>query len=612
MVLLHALLALWLALHNLGPTDFWDEKFNVENVLSILGTGELRPANAFYGPVSYWPQTALLAAMDRLAAASGVELLAVRQADGALSAPARMAARLVSLLWGSLAIVWTARLARRLFSPAVGLTAAAVLAGSPWAIRGLVDFKPDSLLLFATLLALGWLLDAVERPGTGRFALAGAGVGLAAAAKLNGVFLAPVFLLGVVLARPAAGWLRRVRWLLLGGLAAAGVYLALSPWVGDTLSHLERNVRHYRGGGAAMGRGELVWALLGDLAAPEFHGPLLGGVAYLGILLGLLAVARRRIGRERLGLALPFFAFPVVYLLLYVASTTYYKQNNFLQLLPFTAVAVAATARAIGARAGRRAAAGAMAAVAAVALAQGVHWTYAAVVPTTGERVARILRDRLEPLAPRLGIFAGDEEAAPWAWRYRSSDGTMEFVSWRPVEVPGAVPDAELDLADCELLPLAAGSVELPAARRRRELVTWAGGEALLVAPRWLEARGSARYWLLLHPWRQRGEAALLALAPGGGAGELAATLPADWPAGEIVSLDVAAADVAGLELDLAGRRLRLWPSAHRRGVDIEATTERLTLTAPGLGLRLRWPGAGGAPPASEIELRARRWEPAR
>ena len=76
MVLWSLTLSLWFASWRLNGGRFWDERFSVWNIRSVLETDSLRPDNGFYQSLSYLPQALLLAAGERLHEATGNDLFA--------------------------------------------------------------------------------------------------------------------------------------------------------------------------------------------------------------------------------------------------------------------------------------------------------------------------------------------------------------------------------------------------------------------------------------------------------------------------------------------------------------------------------------------------------
>lgn len=321
-------LRLWLASSELNASRFWDEQINLSNVAGVL-EGSLRPANAFYQGLSYLPQAGLLAVVEALHRATGWEGLAVRSAQG-FTPLAYFLCRLLQTLYGTLSIFVTYLLGRRLFSEPAAILGALLLSLTERHLHASAIFKPDILLLLWTVVAFLWILDAVENPGIRSYLWAGLGVGLCVATKLNGALVAiPLVLATAALFRRER---RVVLWLLLSGLVAAAVFVLFNPSVGVQINAFERNLGHYerRSTGTHL---DVLWQTLAVPFTKPFHGPLIGACTVLG---GVLTAARFRSLRR-----LVFLSYPVIYMILYAVVTTRFKENHFLQILPFTSLLAA-------------------------------------------------------------------------------------------------------------------------------------------------------------------------------------------------------------------------------------------------------------------------------
>ncbi|MFI2650073.1 ArnT family glycosyltransferase [Micromonospora fulviviridis] len=119
---------------------------------------------------------------------------------------------------------------RRWYGPVAGLLAGAVLAVTPVATLMFRFNNPDALLVFLLVAAAYATVRAVETASTRWIMLAGALVGLGFLTKMLQAFLViPVFAAVYLLAAPTGFW-RRIRQLLLSGLAvvvAAGWWVAI-------------------------------------------------------------------------------------------------------------------------------------------------------------------------------------------------------------------------------------------------------------------------------------------------------------------------------------------------------------------------------------------------
>ncbi|HSG40805.1 MAG TPA: glycosyltransferase family 39 protein, partial [Thermoanaerobaculia bacterium] len=177
-------LRLWMAL---TLPRYFDDHYVFNNITAFLN-GSLRPRHAYYGSLSYLPQALALAACDALHSLTGIDALAVRgtYVEG-FSLGAFRVMRMFVILYSLISILMIYHVGRRLFSPAAGLAAAAVLAAYPQHVRSAVQLKPDMMALMFTVITLYWTAGAVRSPRLSRFLLAGVGVGLAASAKYIGV-----------------------------------------------------------------------------------------------------------------------------------------------------------------------------------------------------------------------------------------------------------------------------------------------------------------------------------------------------------------------------------------------------------------------------------------
>lgn len=598
-----AVLRVWLALPEPHAGRWWDERFNVANLGYLLETGDLRPRNYWYGALSYLPQAAVLAVVHAGAAAAGVPSLAVHH-GGELTPAGYRLCRLLQVAYG-VASLWVLFLiGRELFAPEVGLLAAFLLATSERHVHASAIFKPDILLLLTSLLAFLWSVRAARSPGRrSTFALAGVGVGLAAASKLNGVTIAlPLVLAGAVLARH--NWRR---WLDLGlaGAAAAAVYLAFNPFVGKTLRYLERNRVHYEYTGTGTGW-EVLRDTLGYVFDPAFHGPV---VALLAVL-GAAWLARRLLAeRSAWGAGLPLLmllAYPLTYYLVYSLATTRAKANHFLQILPFTSLLAAAAAvagwRWLAPRLSVTARRGALLAVAAplalwLAGEPLVH-VYRQVTRETRSLAIDALRRTLPE--PRAG------RAVHTALQLMPEEGlgSAEF----PPEELIATPEASLDLADAEVFP--AAELDGPRAEFYRRRLA-AAAASVRVERRWFRAWGPDLV-VLLHPWRFDREmaAGTLSLRRAEG-GALTSTMPAELARGELVSvqvkLPVAAHKARATQLTVGARRLPLG-LVSKTGRSSVYLSPRFRVEAAGSVIALALPAH--APQRGAVEITVRRWQP--
>ncbi len=612
LVVVAFLLRLWYASPYLDGSRWFDELYSFRNVGAVLVEGGTKPANAFYPSLSYWPQTAALAASAWLAKVTGIAALAVRgdTADGWTPA-AYAISRGLSALFGALSIGVLFLLGRRLFDARVGLLAAAFLAALEPHLFASAIFKPDVLVVLLVLLTFGWGLDAVEKDTWGRWILAGVGVGLAVCAKYTGVGAAfPL----IAAALWGDGWRRGRAWarLMVAGVASVLTFVVLNPYLFVVLRYIPRLFGIAEGKAAALASSPAVVARR-ELEFLWFqHRP----AVFLLVAVGLLALAARALGRERfLALAVPdrltsrtagmVLAYVLGYSVLYAAAGGVFRGQNYIPVAAFTSLGAAWVAlRLWEALAARwrpltsplaRAAGWALVLAALTAIPLRATWIEA--VPTTTMRVERVLAQGLPELEWRLLHFERGED--PMRPKQRSNPMTA-----LPVARLAAVPPQELERGDAAVFFLA--NRQGPDAERYRQLESAPGVGRVEVRPGLLRARGPAME-VLLHPWQALGEPWPVATEPTGDEGRrFRAPLPAAPAGAELASL--------GLWLPIErGRRRPDWIwvgelklplfETHNRGRRSRFLTPRFELL-PGEVLELAFEQGTDLPGPPEVELR--------
>lgn len=599
------LLRLGAAVPDLTGSRFWDERYGLENIHSLLAEGEVRPANGYHPSLSYLPQAALMGASEGLFRATGREELRVLRPRGGFTRTGFFLARFLQVVFGTLSLVLLVGIGRRVSSPAVGLLAALVLAAAPWHLRQSAIYKPDILLVLTTLLAFAAALALAERPTRRRFALAGAAVGLALASKYNG---GPAAFPVIVAALAGGGWRERRRWagLLLAGAVSLGVFLALNPFLvldpGLYVEDFSETLRHYEREAAGASRLGVLAHGLRSLVSPSFLGPVFGILGFLGL---ALPGRREGSGAERAARLGPAMAASYVagYAVLYALSTNNPSEHNWLTVAPFLALGAARVLVAAGAllagrlgAARRPAAAAAGLAVVAALVVPITLFTWRFAVPTTAELARRALLERLRPLAGRV-VWA--EEAGQPPTALRRGRGQRAWV--RTAERLDAVSLATLDRVDAEVFE--AAREEGPFYRQR---LGAAGGEVLRIVPGFPRARGPGLV-VVVHPWARVGKPVRLPVEAGADPLGLTASPPPEVAAGETVSLEVLLGrDAPGIpvrRIEVDGRPLA-WGIAGWRG-GRRLTTERFAHPGPGARFVVhRTAAAGERPP----ELRLVRW----
>ncbi len=492
-------LRLWFASKGLDEGRFPDEIFILDNVASFLTQGSLRPVHLHYPALGNLLHSLLLGAADALARWSGRGSQTIVR-DWSFTPAAYLLARGLQVCVGVLTIYWTYRLGRRLLSPRVGLLAALALAAVPMHVRLSAVVKPDILLLLGLLIAAEATAVALAKGRLRYFLGAGAAVGLATAAKYNGVAaalpIAALALPGVrrdpkVLARLAAA-----------GAASLLVFVLIDPFFFPMLEKFQRNfgstLRHYKTMAAEDGDAETSHlAILGTapsvLTSRDFHGIVTGGLGAAGLALTLVWAWRRR---ERSLVLLT--AFPLAYLALYAAMTTYPKNNNYLPVSPFLALGAAALA----VEAGRRARGKTAAAVAvltflwcATLVWRPMAYSYVEMVPSTLIKAEQALREKLTPMASLRVLYqlgATDDEL-------RLRDGRGRHALVRQLDRGDQAGGEALSLADAEVFTSVALTGPAPASRPAT------AAQILKIEPKPFHARGDTLI-LRLHPWALAGE----------------------------------------------------------------------------------------------------------
>lgn len=526
----------WHASAELHGGRHYDERYSFRNVSEFLVRGKLWPQNAYYPSLSFLPQTAVLAASEGLHRLTGVELLSIldeRRPDG-YSATAYLLARLVAAIFGTLSIWLVFVLGRRLFSPAAGLLGATLLSAVWGHVLASALFKPDILVVLLMLATFVWSLDAVERPALGRFLLAGVGVGLATAAKYNGVGAA----IPLTAAALYTGWRDRKQWLwlALAGVASAVTFIVLNPWLSLIFRYTVRVQDIYQS------KAELQGGTHASMVAEELHylvshhGAAIVGFAVLGCL-GLVMRAVRRGSAEKVRLeALLVLAAVLGYSAFYAGTTTLFRGQNYLPVTAFTALLAAwamlglwrfLTDR-LPPLAFRPLAVAAWALVVALAFRFPVSAAYHHVVPSTAELAANLLVRQLRPVELRRVYY---ELEGPRLRPFRKG----HYMAAVALERLHELAPAELDRADAEVFP--AARLHGPEADFYLRRLAEPAGALRSFEPGFLSAWGPELV-VALHGWQPQGAPEPLVPEPDG-AGRFRAVLPRALPSGEVFSLSL-------------------------------------------------------------------------
>ena len=590
---------LWTALET---PSYFDDHYVFNNIDTFLN-GSLRPRQSYYGSLSYLPQALVLAVMQFLHSRTGIAALAVRGGyyEG-FTTGAFLIMRMFVVAYALVSLVMTYLVGRRLFSPAVGLAAAAVLAAYPQHVRSAIQLKPDMMALMFTMITLYWTVEAAKSPRLASYLRSGVGVGLTTAAKY----------IGVGAAIPLTVWSlwaglrdRRVwGWLVLAGVASVVAFIATNPYF-TTVLHFGnrliwfygRRARSEQSSHLVVARGEL------DFLIAQ-HGWFLGTCFLAGL---ILLIAGLRSGREsREAVVLPL-SLALGYPLAYGVGMSLFRTHNLLPALGGTALvcgyALVRAGEWLLARRGARMPAAVRLAGVAVALfllIRPIAYAYSRLVPDTWEVAGDLLREGLEPAPVRHLAYE------PAKIRFWLGPG-WQRPAMTAVPSLAALPPAGLDLTDAEAFPLA--RTEGPQGdfyRRRRQGMGQAC--AVEVRARAFRAQGEP-VLLLLHPWTPAGGPLDLPVRRAGPE-MLSASLPDSFAAGDVLSFELirpAAEDPPAEELRLGGERLPLMP-AGGRPQKVRFLTPRFRYAAGETEVLI--PASALAHPRT-FRLQLRRWSPA-
>lgn len=486
-------LRLWFAADEPTARRWFDEQYHVANVSRLLETGEHRPDNFFYGAAGYLPQAWMLRALQGVGGAGPGDGF-VRPGERDLVPAGYLLCRLVVVVYGMAGLWLVFLVGQAMFGPREGLLALLLTGASTRHLQASAVFKPDGLLVLCTLLAFLWTLRAVRSPRVGNHILCGVAIGLATATKLTGWTASiPLALAAVSNRHGAVTRGRRLLWLVAAAVTSVAVYLAFNPYLGATLSALSSNHWHYEKTSQASRLDALI-ASAGYLFDAEFLGPIPGAAAAAGAL--MLASSLLRGGAEgaRRTERWLLLAYPLAFWLLYCATTSRAKPNQFVVVVPFAALwaafaLVAAWDRVadrLPARPRALAAAAAALLVAGVAAPASFRFAREQVVPTTAELVARHLQASLpEPVADRTVVTRAGDGYLP---RHRAR------LEAAVIAVDSATEAARLsELADAVVLVGEADRGQRGGIQEFRPGLLRSRGPRLALVTRPLEYRGALR-----------------------------------------------------------------------------------------------------------------------
>ncbi len=607
----------WDASQGLYAGHHFDERFTFKNVSAILKHGEYKPRHAFYLSLSYLPQTAVLGACQALHRVTRYPPFSIYgNAQDGYSPTAYWLARMVNVVYGCLSLWLLFLVGRRLYSPEVGLLAAAVLAAFPRHLLSSTEFKPDILVILLTVLTFSWTLTAASRPALSRFLRVGLGVGLAVSTKYTGIASA----IPITAAVLRNGWRDRGQrrqwlWLVLAGVTSILTFLALNPFLDVVFQFIPVLVHGYAAKGVVEKSNHWVVFQRQVEFLVRNHGPVVSVFVFLGIA-GLLwriyRPAPEQTEERRLGSMLVLSVL-LGYSVLHALGMTLFRGQNYLPVVPFSSLvagwAMVETWRLLARRFGwlarqRVAAALGMGACAALGTQQA-SVVYYRVVPTSFSAANRALVTNLEPPGIRHVIY----EAGLGA--FQSGDKPRRPLVSRVDRLPGQDPRL-LDMTDAEIFP---GSrlQEPQAAFYRGRLARVPKAQVERVESHFLASRGEPVV-VVHHLWDLESVVALKLRRPEGQPAVLVGRLPDRYyHPGDILSIvvwvpkEAANEDIRSVHLEPGDRTIPIFDTGRHRN--------RLFRTSPrfqfsGQEIRVRVPALPGNPPGS-FRVEINRWRPA-
>ncbi|HSS51589.1 MAG TPA: glycosyltransferase family 39 protein [Thermoanaerobaculia bacterium] len=537
----------WDASFGLYAGRHFDERFTFKNVSAILKHGEYKPRHAFYLSLSYLPQTAVMAASDALYRVTGYAPFSIfgESRDGN-SATAYWLARMVNVVYGTLSLWVLFLVGRRLYSPEVGLLAAAVLAAVPRHLTSSTEFKPDILVILLTLVTFYWTLAAASQPALGRFLRVGLGVGLAVSTKYTGIAAA----IPITAAVLRNGWRDRRQWLwlVLAGATSILTFLVLNPFLDVVFQFIPILVKGYADKGATEKSNHwVVFERQVDFLIRN-HGPVVALFVLLGIV-GLLWRIYRPApedGEERRLGSLLVLSILLGYSVIHSLGMTLFRSQNYLPVVPFSSLAAAwamvetwrLLARRIPWLSWQPLTILVGIGVCGALVAQEASVVYYRVVPTSFSAVNGSLLSSLESPGLRNVVF--ETRLGRFDWGETSRRPLLSPVN----RLAGQSPSF-LDLADVEVFP--GREMEGPdAAFYRGRLDRVSKAQVEMVDSNFLRRRGEA-VTVVRHPWDLESEVEVdLVRSSHGG---LVGLVPAGrFQPGDVLSVQVAVPKAAADE----------------------------------------------------------------
>lgn len=618
-VLLIASFALrtWDASQGLNASRYFDERFTLKNITVLLQDGDFRPRHAFYLSLSYLPQAAVLATSQGLYRATRYQPFSIyKDTTDSYSPTAYWLCRMVNVIYGTLSLLLLFLIGRRIWSPEVGLVAAAVLAAFPRHVLSSVEFKPDILVILLVTLTFYWTLGAAFRPSLARYLLVGFGVGLAVSTKYTGIAGSiPIVAAALVNGRKDR---RQFGWLIAAGLTSVVTFVVLNPFLGVVFKFIPKLVNGYAAKGVEEESNHWVVFERQVEFLVEHHGPVVAAFVALGIV-GLLWRIWRPMpeGSEdtperRLGSIL-VLSLLLGYSVVHSLGMTLFRGQNYLPVVPFSSLAAAwalvtlwqLLVHRVRSLAWEPVAAVIWAGVIVALLAQQWRIVYHRIVPSTFQAANRLLLDTLEPFGLRHVVYERGMGAFQVGGRPRRPLLTR-------ADSLKALDPVFLDRADVEVFPQS--RLDGPDAdfyRSRIDRVPWEQVKVLGERP--FVSRGEPVV-VVRHLWEANGAPQELRVRRPDQAPYLVGRLPEGMARpGETVSLvlwvprEATNLKVGELRLDPGGRPVRVFDTG-RRLTRFFRMTPRFQIT--GQEVRVRIPARPEDRPRG-FGLEVHRWRPA-
>ena len=618
-LLVNLALRMWDAGQGLNANRYFDEQFILKNVTALLKHGDFRPRHAFYLSLSYLPQAAVLAASQSLYRVTRYEPFSIyRHTSDGYSPTAYWLCRMMSVVYGVLSLWLLFLIGRRVYSPEVGLLAAAIQAAFPRHLLSSVEIKPDILVILLVVLTLYWTLGAALRPSLARFLLVGFGVGLAVSTKYTGIAAAfPITAATVVNGRRDR---RQWGWLVLAGLTSVVTFVALNPFLGVVFRFIPKLVHGYAAKGVEEKSNHWVVFQRQVEFLIEHHGPFVAAFVGLGVAWLLWRTARptpEDSAEQRLGTIL-VLSLLLGHSALHSLGMTLFRGQNYLPVVPASSLVAAwamvelwrTLARRVRWLAWRPVPAMLGIGIAGWLFAQQGRLVYVRVTPTNFAVANQALLGKLEPFGLRHVVF--EEGMGPFEIAGRPRRPLLTRV--------GRLADVDplfLDRADAEVF--AQSRLDGPqAAFYRQRLARAPAPQVEVFTSQAFRSRGEPVV-VVHHFWTLDGPPVDLRVRrPEGAPPYLVGRFPEGFAQpGDTVSLllwvprDAAKMEIAGLRIDPGdrpvpvfdtGRRLsrlfRLSPRFQLTGQEVRVRIPSTPEVPPrGFGLEVyRWrSGAGGA-----------------